>query len=292
MRGADLWPAPIWAPLYEHTERAIATGERQSYDLATNMPNHGPSVREWTVVPLVGESGKVERILTMSTDVTQQRQLLAELREADQRKSEFIAVLSHELRNPLAAIKSGLHRARARRARQRGGHVVAHDHRSPGRPAGAPGRRSAGRQPHHPAPDPAAAQAAGRERAGARHHRGQPRASRTLRRPGPGPGRAGDWTDLHQRRQRAPRAGADEPAHECGEVHARRRDRHGVGLRRIRRARRCCASPTTARASNRRCSRGCSSRSCRPIARSRVRAVASVWVWRWSRGWSSCTAAR
>ena len=109
MRGADLWPAPIWGPLYEHTERAIATGERQSYDLATNMPNHGPSVREWTVVPLVGESGKVERILTMSTDVTQQRQLLAQLREADQRKSEFIAVLSHELRNPLAAIKSGLH---------------------------------------------------------------------------------------------------------------------------------------------------------------------------------------
>jgi PAS domain S-box-containing protein len=109
MRGAELWPPPIWGPLYEHTERAIATGERQSYDLATNMPNHGPSVREWTVVPLVGESGKVERILTMSIDVTQQRQMLAQLREADQRKSEFIAVLSHELRNPLAAIKSGLH---------------------------------------------------------------------------------------------------------------------------------------------------------------------------------------
>ena len=35
--------------------------------------------------------------------------MVAELREADQRKSEFIAVLSHELRNPLAAIKSGLH---------------------------------------------------------------------------------------------------------------------------------------------------------------------------------------
>ena len=35
--------------------------------------------------------------------------MLAELREADQRKSEFIAVLSHELRNPLAAIRSGLH---------------------------------------------------------------------------------------------------------------------------------------------------------------------------------------
>jgi len=109
MRGPELWPAPIWGPLHEHTERAIATGQRQSYDLATNMPNHGPSVREWTVVPLVGDTGKVERLLTISIDVTQQRQMVAQLREADQRKSEFIAVLSHELRNPLAAIKSGLH---------------------------------------------------------------------------------------------------------------------------------------------------------------------------------------
>jgi len=109
LRGAELWPPPIWQPLYEHTERAIATREKQSYDLATNMPNHGPSVREWTVVPLIGDKGEVDRILTISVDVTQQRRMLAELREADQRKSEFIAVLSHELRNPLAAIKSGLH---------------------------------------------------------------------------------------------------------------------------------------------------------------------------------------
>jgi two-component system CheB/CheR fusion protein len=109
MRGPDLWPKPIWEPLYEHTERAIAMRERQSYDLETNMPQHGHSVREWTVVPLLGDGGEVERILTMSVDVTQQRRMVAALREADQRKSQFIAVLSHELRNPLAAIKSGLH---------------------------------------------------------------------------------------------------------------------------------------------------------------------------------------
>jgi PAS domain S-box-containing protein len=109
LRGAELWPAPIWGPLYEHTERAVATRERQSYDLATNLPGHGPTVREWTIVPLVGPGGDVDRILTMSMDVTVQRRMLAELREADQRKSEFIAVLSHELRNPLAAIRAGLH---------------------------------------------------------------------------------------------------------------------------------------------------------------------------------------
>jgi PAS domain S-box-containing protein len=109
MRGAQLWPPPIWGPLYEHTERAVATRERQTYELATNLPGRGATVREWTVVPLVGAAGEVDRVLTMSLDITAQRRMVQELREADQRKSEFIAVLSHELRNPLAAIRLSLH---------------------------------------------------------------------------------------------------------------------------------------------------------------------------------------
>ena len=37
------------------------------------------------------------------------RELAAELREADQRKSDFLAVLSHELRNPLAPVRNSLY---------------------------------------------------------------------------------------------------------------------------------------------------------------------------------------
>jgi PAS domain S-box-containing protein len=109
MRGPELWPKPIWDPLYLHTERAVTTRERQSYELDTNLPGRGRSVREWTVVPLVAPTGEVDRIVTMSHDVTAQRQMLEALREADERKSEFIAVLSHELRNPLAAIRLSMH---------------------------------------------------------------------------------------------------------------------------------------------------------------------------------------
>ena len=109
MRGPELWPKPIWDPLYLHAERAVVTRERQSYELATDLSGHGRSVREWTVVPLLGPTGEVDRILTMSHDVTAQRLMLEALREADQRKSEFIAVLSHELRNPLAAMRFSLH---------------------------------------------------------------------------------------------------------------------------------------------------------------------------------------
>ena len=109
MSGPELWPAPIWGPLHEHTQRAIATRERQTYELATNLPGRGRSVREWTVVPLVGANGEVDRIIAMTIDVTAQHIMVEELRAADQRKSEFIAVLSHELRNPLAAIRLSLH---------------------------------------------------------------------------------------------------------------------------------------------------------------------------------------
>jgi PAS domain S-box-containing protein len=105
----EVWPEVIAQPLKLHIERAIATGERQSYELAMTIPGSPRVVRLWTVVPIPGPTGEVRQLLAMSHDVTAQRQLVDELREADRRKSEFIAVLSHELRNPLAAIRSSLY---------------------------------------------------------------------------------------------------------------------------------------------------------------------------------------
>jgi signal transduction histidine kinase/CheY-like chemotaxis protein len=43
----------------------------------------------------------------------QRQQLIAKLQEADQRKDEFLATLSHELRNPLAPLRNSLHLLRA-----------------------------------------------------------------------------------------------------------------------------------------------------------------------------------
>ena len=107
--GPDLWPKVIWDPLFQHTEHAVATRERHTYELATRLPGCAPVVREWTVVPLIGANNEVDRVVAMSIDVTAQRQMVEELRAADQRKSDFIAILSHELRNPLAAIRLSLH---------------------------------------------------------------------------------------------------------------------------------------------------------------------------------------
>ncbi len=107
--GHELWPEPLWEPLRRHGELAIQTGERQTYELANALPGGAAFVRKWTIVPLFGSDGEVDQLLVMSEDVTAQRRLVEELREADRRKSDFIAVLSHELRNPLAAIRTTLY---------------------------------------------------------------------------------------------------------------------------------------------------------------------------------------
>jgi PAS domain S-box-containing protein len=107
-RGAEIWPPFVWDPLEASMRKAVETGQRQTYDLAFTVPSGEVNYRHWIVVPLAGDDGQVHRVLGINHDVTAERRLLDELRGADRRKGEFIAVLSHELRNPLSAIRSGL----------------------------------------------------------------------------------------------------------------------------------------------------------------------------------------
>lgn len=57
-----------------------------------------------TGVHLTGNSGGPRRLQGVSVDITKAKRLEAALREADRRKNEFLAMLAHELRNPLAPI--------------------------------------------------------------------------------------------------------------------------------------------------------------------------------------------
>jgi PAS domain S-box-containing protein len=50
-----------------------------------------------------------ETLAVTALDITERRRAEDALREADRRKDEFLAVLSHELRNPLAPIRNSLH---------------------------------------------------------------------------------------------------------------------------------------------------------------------------------------
>ncbi|MGV3723179.1 MAG: MASE1 domain-containing protein [Actinomycetota bacterium] len=51
-------------------------------------------------------SGTPERMIGVCTDVTERKQLEESLRTADRQKDEFVAMLAHELRNPLAPIRN------------------------------------------------------------------------------------------------------------------------------------------------------------------------------------------
>jgi PAS domain S-box-containing protein len=59
------------------------------------------------IVPL-RINGEIRGILGFNIDVTEQKRIEAALREVDRRRTEFLGVLSHELRNPLAVIAGGL----------------------------------------------------------------------------------------------------------------------------------------------------------------------------------------
>ncbi len=68
------------------------------------------------LVPECGPDRRVETVLGISTDITERKRTEEALRaanlklaDADQRKNQFLAVLSHELRNPLAPIKNSLY---------------------------------------------------------------------------------------------------------------------------------------------------------------------------------------
>lgn len=63
---------------------------------------------KWDQQPWWLPDGSVGGVLVSVEDITDQIQVEQTLREADRRKDEFLAVLAHELRNPLAPIRTGL----------------------------------------------------------------------------------------------------------------------------------------------------------------------------------------
>jgi PAS domain S-box-containing protein len=69
---------------------------------------HGRRTYDYIFVPVMGADGEVEAVAGTTRDVTERKQAEEALREADRRKDEFIALLAHELRNPLAPIRNGL----------------------------------------------------------------------------------------------------------------------------------------------------------------------------------------
>jgi PAS domain S-box-containing protein len=105
----DLVGQAAWRLIDPFCVRVLA-GETIATEL--NMPYPGGSrFVHLSASPTHDPAGAPDGCVTVLTDVDRWRQLeqereraLNELREADRRKDEFLAMLSHELRNPLAPI--------------------------------------------------------------------------------------------------------------------------------------------------------------------------------------------
>ncbi|HWI15077.1 MAG TPA: PAS domain S-box protein, partial [Burkholderiales bacterium] len=83
---------------------SLETGE--PYEIEYRLRHRSGQYR-WTLgraLPVRNESGEIVRWMGTCTDIHEQKIAQEALRQSDRRKDEFLAMLAHELRNPLAPI--------------------------------------------------------------------------------------------------------------------------------------------------------------------------------------------
>ena len=93
------------------TPPALLDGARKAFEMGTawalEIESGEPGAeRVWQTVlaPVRGPDGRPAAVSVVATEVTEIRRAERALRLADQRKTEFISMLAHELRNPLAPV--------------------------------------------------------------------------------------------------------------------------------------------------------------------------------------------
>src|SRR5262245_18687880 len=59
-------------------------------------------------VPVRDAEGRIQRWVGLNLDITNLKEAEEKIRDSDRRKDEFVAMLAHELRNPLASIRNGV----------------------------------------------------------------------------------------------------------------------------------------------------------------------------------------
>ena len=95
----DVWDPAIAAVF----ERQHTTTREFSYESPTGARHFSV-----TFIPERDAAGEVIHVLGVSHDRTAEKEAQDALRVADRRKDEFLATLAHELRNPLAPVRTGL----------------------------------------------------------------------------------------------------------------------------------------------------------------------------------------
>ena len=106
-------PENIYRPFEAKCQSVLQSGHPELMEFAYQTP---AGLRNFIsrIIPEYGPRGSVESLLGINSDITEQKRTEETLRDADRRKDEFLAMLGHELRNPLGIISTSVQLLRRR----------------------------------------------------------------------------------------------------------------------------------------------------------------------------------
>jgi signal transduction histidine kinase/CheY-like chemotaxis protein len=106
--GKTFWdlsyPPELATKLHEQIRLVFETGAMVRDETPYTSPTGVTGYYEYIFAPVFGSDGTVSVVAGSTRDTSARRRNEEALRQADRRKDEFLAMLAHELRNPLAAV--------------------------------------------------------------------------------------------------------------------------------------------------------------------------------------------
>jgi len=96
----------------------LGGGKVTDYELTARARDGKETVVSYNATTFYDRDRKLRGVFAAARDVTERKRYEQSLQEADRRKNEFLALLAHELRNPLAPISNAVQVLRLKRGNQ------------------------------------------------------------------------------------------------------------------------------------------------------------------------------